>query len=165
VPIFPELRPYLDEVWTRAEDGAVYVITRYRDTNANLRTQMNRIIRRAGLTPWPRLFHNLRATRETELAAEHPLHVVCAWLGHKKAVAADHYLQVTEADFQRAAQSGAVALQNPVQQVAAPDRGCSQAQPEAVGAATSCETVRVDATPGGSRGVGPAGLEPATKGL
>ncbi|HUT09601.1 MAG TPA: hypothetical protein VMY42_03825 [Thermoguttaceae bacterium] len=43
---------------------------------------MERLIRRAGLTPWPRLLHNLRASRETELAAEFPLHVVIRWLGN-----------------------------------------------------------------------------------
>ena len=46
VPIFAELRPYLEAVWEEAEEGAVYVITRYRDKNANLRTQLLRIISR-----------------------------------------------------------------------------------------------------------------------
>ena len=65
VPIFPELRPYLEEVFERADEGTVSIITRNRDTNANLRTQLTRIIRHAGLEPWPKLFHNLRASRET----------------------------------------------------------------------------------------------------
>ena len=59
-----------------------FVITRYRDSNANLRTQLQRIIKRAGLKPWPKLFHNLRATRQTELSEEFPAHVVCSWLGN-----------------------------------------------------------------------------------
>ena len=29
MPIFPELRPYLEEVWDQAEPGTVWVITRY----------------------------------------------------------------------------------------------------------------------------------------
>ena len=48
VPIFPELRPYLLEAFEQAEVGAEYVIARYRTTNINLRTQLNRIISRAG---------------------------------------------------------------------------------------------------------------------
>jgi hypothetical protein len=113
VPIFPELRPYLEEAFELAPEGAVHVIGRYRDANANLRTQLMRIIGKAGLKPWPKLFHNLRATRETELAAQHPIHVVCAWIGHAAAIAQKHYLQVTDADFERAclgrgAESGAV---------------------------------------------------------
>ena len=51
VPIFPELRPFLEEAWEQAEVGQEYVITRYRG-NANLRTQLQKIIKRAGVTPW-----------------------------------------------------------------------------------------------------------------
>ena len=105
IPLFPELRTHLEEVWDQAEPGAEYIITRYRDCNANLRTQLCRIIARAGLEPWPKLFHNLRATRETELAGEYPLHVVCEWIGNSMAVAKKHYQQVTEADFQKAAET------------------------------------------------------------
>jgi hypothetical protein len=94
--------------------GVQQVINRYRSGNENLRTELNRIIKRAGLSPWPKLFHNLRASRETELAALYPIHVVCAWIGNTEMIAAKHYLQVTEADFERAAKSGAVAVQNPV---------------------------------------------------
>jgi integrase len=125
VPIFPELRPYLADAFECAEPGAVYLVNRYRDGNQNLRTQLQRIIRRAGVAPWPKLFQNLRASRETELAAEHPLHVVCAWIGNSALVAQKHYLQVTEGDFVRAAKSAARALQNPVQTGAAPD--CQEA--------------------------------------
>ncbi len=82
VPIFPELRPYLEEAFELAPEGAVYVVNRHRDSNVNLRTQLQRIIRRAALKPWPKLFQNLRATRETELAKVHPLHVVCSWIGN-----------------------------------------------------------------------------------
>jgi integrase len=95
MPLFPELRPHLLEVFEEAEPGTEYVITRYRDTNANLRTQLHRIIKRAGLQPWPKLFHNLRATRQTELEEDYPSHVVCAWIGNSQAVAARHYQRTT----------------------------------------------------------------------
>lgn len=66
VPLFPELRPHLREVYEAAEPGGPeHIITRYRDASANLRTQLQRIITRAGLKPWPKLFHNMRSTRET----------------------------------------------------------------------------------------------------
>lgn len=107
VPIFPELYPYLLDCYEHAEAGTQYVINRYRETNVNLRTQLNRIIARAGLTPWPKLFQNLRSTRETELAEQYPLQVACAWIGNSKLVAAQHYLQVTENHFQKAAQNPA----------------------------------------------------------
>jgi len=108
VPIFPELYPLLLKAFENAEEGQEFVITKYRDPQQNLRTQAHRIIRRAGLEPWPKTFQNMRSTRETELAEEYPVQVVCAWIGNSPQVAAKHYLQVTEDHFQKA-------VQNPVQ--------------------------------------------------
>jgi integrase len=70
IPLFPELRPLLEKAFEEAGEGALYVITKYRQRNANLRTQFERILKRAGIEPWERLFQNLRASRETELANE-----------------------------------------------------------------------------------------------
>ena len=103
IPLFPELLPYLREAFEQAEPGTEYVITRYRQQNVNLRTQLHRIIHKAGLQPWPKLFQNLRSTRETELTERWPEHVVCAWIGNSKVVAREHYLQVTDEHFERAA--------------------------------------------------------------
>ena len=102
VPLFPELRPYLDQAWEEAEPNTQFVITRYREKNANLRTQLQRIIAKAGLETWPKLFGNLRASRATELATDHPAHVAAAWLGHSTLIANKHYWQVTESDFEQA---------------------------------------------------------------
>jgi integrase len=104
VPLFPELRPYLEEVFDAAEPGEEFVITRYRERNSNLRTQLERIIRKAGLEPWEKTFQNLRATRATELVSEGwPEYKVCTWLGHTEAVAKRHYWQTTDDDYRRAA--------------------------------------------------------------
>jgi integrase len=107
IPMFPELRGPLMEVFEQAEPGTEWVITRYRSTETNLRTQLERIVKRAGLEPWPKLWHNLRASRQTELAERYPIHVVCAWIGNSRAVAQEHYLQVTDAHFANAAQNQA----------------------------------------------------------
>ncbi len=88
-PMFPELKPLLNELWQTAQDGQIYVVTRYRDKDqANMRTQFQRILDRAGVESWPRLFHNLRASRQTELADVFPLHVVTAWMGNTPDIAA-----------------------------------------------------------------------------
>jgi integrase len=111
MPLFPELRGELQAAFEAAPDGAVYVVDeRFRKgsmgpsgwRNCNLRTTFEKIIRRAGLTPWPRLFHNLRSSRQTELCESFPSHVVCAWLGNSPDIAAEHYLQVTTEHFDRA---------------------------------------------------------------
>lgn len=43
----------------------------------------------------------MRASRETELAKEYPIHVVTAWLGNTPRIALKHSLQVTGADFEQ----------------------------------------------------------------
>ena len=102
VPIFPELLPHLNAAWDDAAKGDKYLITRYRDDNMNLRTQLLRIIWKAGLKEWPKLFQNLRSTRETELAETFPIHVVTKWIGNSESVARKHYLQVTEDHYTKA---------------------------------------------------------------
>ena len=157
IPLFPELLPLLNEVWDNlSEEAGEFVITRYRDTNANLRTRLTRIIERAGLEVWPKLFQNLRSTRETELAEQYPIHVVCQWLGNTQAIAAKHYLQVTDAHFQSASKSA----QNPTQTVQ--DRGVWRGQPSTSGVKKS------EKLPPGKRclplpmlSIAEAGLEPA----
>jgi len=168
VPIFPELAPHLEECFDRAEEGAVHVITRYRDCNANLRTTFTKIIKRAGETPWPKLFHNLRASRETELAAEYPIHVVCAWIGNTAAIAAKHYLTVREEDYQKAtaksgAKSGALEAQNEAQHTAAQNR---KEEKQTTQAERESEVMPLSACVGDywpKCPVPPLGLEPRTR--
>jgi len=162
VPIFPELRPYLEQAFEEAEEGSLHVVTICRDAAKNMRTQLCRIIRKAGLVPWERAFHNLRASRETELMQDFPVHVVTAWIGHTALVAQNHYLQVTDSDFQRAAKSGAAALQNPVQHPAASSRVTSQKSTEVE---DHCGVTRNDARRCGTvqNAIAPRlGLEPRT---
>ncbi len=110
IPLFPELLPYLQDVYDLASPGQKFLITRYRHKGVNLGTQAHRIIISAGLKPWPKTFHNLRASCETELVEEFSIHVVTAWLGNSPEVAKKHYLQVTEEHYQRAVEK---ATQNP----------------------------------------------------
>ena len=133
IPIFPELRPWLLKAFEEAEPGSDYVIVRTRDQSVNLRTHLLRIIARAGLKTWPKPWHNMRSTRQTELAEKYPIHVVCAWLGNSREVAMEHYLQVTDTHYDDAAgvtaptpepakEADEKAAQNPAQYAAASDR-------------------------------------------
>ena len=101
--LFSELQPHLEEVWHQAGPGEEYFITRYRDPTQNLRTQLSKIIKRAGLKQWPKLWQNLRASRQTELEEYFPSHVVCQWIGNSQQVAREHYLQVTDSHYEKAA--------------------------------------------------------------
>ena len=78
-PIFPELRPILDEAFEIFGDKSEYVVAapQYRAAantamgwkNSNLRTEMTRLLRRAGVSGWPRLLHSMRASRQTDRTA------------------------------------------------------------------------------------------------
>jgi hypothetical protein len=72
----------------------------------------------------------LRASRETELAEQYPIQVVCKWMGHAAKIAEKHYLQVRDEYFDLAAEgaanSDAEYVQNPVQQPAARSRSLSK---------------------------------------
>lgn len=128
VPLFPELRPHLEAMFDEAPEGAEYVLTdRYRSMKTfdliNFRSRLLDIIAVAGLKPWPKLFQNMRSTRQTELSEIFPSHVVCAWLGNSRVVAEKHYLQTTEEHFARAIEE---AVHNPVQQPAGCTRNTKQ---------------------------------------
>ena len=157
VPLFPELRPFLEALSEQAEPGIETpltepIITRYRKATQNLGTEGKRIVRRAGLKPWPKLFQNCRSTRETELAEDYPMHVVCVWIGNSQPIAAKHYLQVTCEHFERAsvkAEGDDSALQNPVQQLHERCRNASQvvntAEAQPATFTGDCDDLRRDA--------------------
>lgn len=102
IPLFPEIRPYLERLWAAPGTDAVWLFPRLRSGSGNVRTQFERLITRAGLVQWPNLWNSMRSTRETELASVHPIHVVCEWIGNSPAVARRHYLKVTDDDFAQA---------------------------------------------------------------
>ncbi len=167
IPLFPELFPFLRQSFEEAEPGAEFVISdRYRRKGVNLGTQLKRFIKRAGLQPWPRVFHNLRASCQTELSARFPLHVVCHWLGNTTTVATQHYLTVRESDYSAALKpefASPSLLQKAVQHTAEIARTGSQEgegqneQRLAVQAFTSgCDPLQVSLMP-------PEGLEPSTR--
>ena len=174
IPLFAELRPYLIESFELAREKSEYVVdSKYRKAangkagwkNANLRTTFEKIVKRAGLEPWPRLFHNLRASRETELVEQFPVQVVTDWLGNSPNVAMRHYLMTTEEHFAAAVKGEPKAAQNAAQQVHAKARNTSQIVPTAhektpalPGFAGDCDLLQPTEVAG-------TGFEPATSRL
>lgn len=175
IPLFPELRQVLMDAFEQAPEGAERVVHGYPPTTTNLRTHMQRIIRRAGLTPWPRLFNALRASRATELAAEYPAAICTSWLGHTQAIAEAHYHMVRDEDFERAAaspigtQSGAKSVslvsQNASQQQAAPTGNEIQAGSQTKKDQAFMPVLADDCSSLQSLEVGVTGLEPVTSAM
>lgn len=104
VPIFPELRPYLDDAFAMIDEGPGWLVPMLAgNADKNLGTTFRKIIKRAGVEEWPKPFQNCRASRQTELEQDYPTYVVCAWLGNTPTVAHKHYLTVTDDHFAAAA--------------------------------------------------------------
>jgi integrase len=101
IPLYDEILKPLKEHADESRDGDVYVFRYSRRKPGNLRTSFQRIIHRAGVKPWPRLFHNLRASCGMELADRVPPHVYGAIMGHTATVALQHYLKVRTEDFEK----------------------------------------------------------------
>ena len=158
IPIFPELQTYLDDVWELSEKSQnAFVINRYRDSCANLRTHFQRIIEKAGVKPWGKPWQNLRASRETELTKEFPLHVVTAWMGNSQPVALKHYLHVLDSDYEKAvSKSCAYSVQQPSASGGNGEKRENTAHentPEKQGYAMVCEDSQ-------NAGITPQGFEP-----
>ena len=80
IPFFPHVEECLLEAAEQAPDGAVYVIEKhaplylrgqkervYIGRQGNIGTRFRKIILKAGVVPWGKLIHNLRASFETDL--------------------------------------------------------------------------------------------------
>ena len=100
VPLFPELRPYLEDAFAVAAPGQEAVVTR-QDYDAAMR-ELKWIARRAGVKLWPKPFVNMRASRATELADLFPSDVWAARLGPTERIADAFYRQVPDKPMRRA---------------------------------------------------------------
>ena len=102
VPLFPEVRNALNELWDSLGDKASEFVLPNIRLLTNVNPQLGRIIRNAALKVWPKRWQNLRATSATELEREFPSHVVTGWCGHTERIARQHYWMTTEQDFEKA---------------------------------------------------------------
>ncbi len=92
----------LEDAYDAAPSGAVRCIEEYPENASNLRTQFARILRKAHVETYPRLFHNLRASCRTELQEKMPEHAINKWLGQSSRVAEEHYITVHDEHWDRA---------------------------------------------------------------
>ena len=124
-PVFPHLRPHLVDASDRAAGAGAAHVTggvgeRGREKSAgkagwnavNLSAPFDKMVARAGLEPWPKSPHNARASPETDLMRDHPIHAATARVGDTPEVAPGHDLRTPDSDFAKAlagvAESGAL---------------------------------------------------------
>ena len=100
LPLFPEIRPYLEALYDTAPQGGQFAFSRYRSTAAKVyRGWLLALLDRTGVPPWPDLWRNLRFSAKNDLLKRFPEHVVCAWIGHDRETGRKHYDRATEADY------------------------------------------------------------------
>ena len=112
VPISAELRPHLERAYAEREEGAVYVVPRVRVTG-NLGTHAKRLVKKAGVAVWPKLFVNMRGSCSDDLERRGiPEKAINAWIGNTARLRSKHYHAVRAEDW--AAVAGVAANPAPI---------------------------------------------------
>lgn len=112
VPIFGDFREVLEDYHSLVTDGdpldnPTGLMFPKCPSQTQLTNRLNRTAKKAGLTPWPKPWMNLRSSVETQLLREgFDLETVSRWLGNSPDVARKHYLQITPADVSKASMLG-----------------------------------------------------------
>jgi integrase len=103
VPISAELRPHLERAYAEREEGAVDVVPRVRITS-NLATHAKRLVKKAGVAVWPKLFVNMRGSCSDDLERRGiPEKAINAWIGNTARLRSKHYHGVRPEDWAAAA--------------------------------------------------------------
>lgn len=170
VPILPQVKTHLENLFENAAEGSKYVFESLRErdsikkaeigfwSSVNLRQQLLRMLKRAGIKPWPKLWHNLRSSAQTDLADKFPIHVVCDWLGNTRIIAQNHYLQTTDEHFEKANQKAA---QKAAHQPAEMSRIGKKLDEAGFTKIVKLPEISIDCNSMNKYIVGEAGLEPA----
>ncbi len=104
IPLFPILERELGRSFEECPEGELYIV--WENRRKGFDSGFKRILFWAGLSPWSKLFQNMRSSRENDLIEDgYPPHVVGAWLGHTGKVQERHYLRVLDSFFDKAAEA------------------------------------------------------------
>lgn len=123
VPILPAMRPFLDDAWEHAPEGAVLMFPRHQGTGAAITNRLESLLRKIGEPLIPKPMVNMRASAERDaFAMGHAPDQVAAWFGHSPTTALKHYSRVVK---ERQARAASKALRSPSEDNA------SEAEPEA----------------------------------
>ena len=99
VPIFVALRPHMERAFRERAPGAVYVVPRARN-GSNMATHAKRLVVKAGIEPWPKLFTNMRGSCSDDLErAGFPEKAINAWIGNTAHLRRRHYHAVRPEDW------------------------------------------------------------------
>ena len=97
IPMMPILEEHLAAWRNECEPGDEVFPGLSGETN--LRTTLQKILVKAGVSQWPKLWQNLRASGCTDFARTLQPHVAAAICGHTVQIAQEHYWQVADTDL------------------------------------------------------------------
>ncbi|MBR4750178.1 MAG: tyrosine-type recombinase/integrase [Thermoguttaceae bacterium] len=100
-PLFLDVAEALEKLRKEQEQSgekSPFVLPSARGENINLRTRFEKIILRAGLEKWPKLFQNLRLSASNDVKREYGVECEADWIGHSPETAKKHYLIVMPAE-------------------------------------------------------------------
>jgi integrase len=104
-PLFPEVAERLQTAFIERTGAYVLpTVERWENPRQMLYKEVIQACRLAEVTPWPKMFTNMRASRATEIEAEFGAKAESEWIGHGSDVALKHYLMVTDQIWERATQ-------------------------------------------------------------
>ena len=99
VPIFAELRPHLERAFRERAADAIYVLPRVRATT-ELSTHAKRLVTKAGVKLWPKLFVNMRGSCSDDLERRGVTEkAINAWIGNTSRIRQRHYHAVRPEDW------------------------------------------------------------------
>lgn len=99
IPLFPALRRELSASFKESADKSSAIVNL---SDEQIRLRVEKIIKLAGLTKWPRLFQNLRSSRSNEVVREFGTIAEATWIGHSQRTASAHYLHILDAEYEKA---------------------------------------------------------------
>lgn len=101
-PMFAPVRVELERLREiRGDNPGVYVVESLR-TCSNMGTTFKKLVERAGLALWPKIFHNLRKSAATDICNAYGAKSESVWLGHTERISFDFYQQITPETITRA---------------------------------------------------------------
>ncbi len=130
LPILPKLMQLLQDAFDKAPEGQVRIVPL---SVRNLHRTFAGIVKRTELKPFPRPFQVLRQSCATELSMTFPQKAVAVWLGHSERVSSEHYLQVPDELYDKAA--GRLPIP--------PEKGAAKSAAECAAEGSSTEPQRV----------------------
>lgn len=103
IPIVAEVMPLLEQQFEAVPEGTEFVLPKM---VAGERTayygRVVRLVERMDIEKWPRFFHSMRASRQTDWNEVFPAHVTAAWMGNSPTIGDKHYNRTLDAHFEAA---------------------------------------------------------------